>query len=254
MIRNILASIFIMATSAFVLGQSKYKPIRQLAYTGYYNWGFIWINVGNTVLHIGSSDVYPHANKIAAYAATDPSWEWFFVLRDTLISHHDKHSFGPIEFYRSANEGDYAARFRSRFSYDERRIYAYKERIGKYTRYDTLELADRTYDMLSIAWKARELDFDSFEKGHSIPMNIFIDEKIYNLDLTYLGEKTTKVGGKKYKCYVFSPQVLKGKVFKDDNAFKIWVTKDDYRIPVLMEAKIRVGSLKAIIDLKNTIY
>jgi murein L,D-transpeptidase YafK len=39
--------------------------------------------------------------------------------------------------------------------------------------------------------------------------------------------------------------LLKGRVFKDDEALTLWVTDDENKIPLLVESDIFVGSIKA---------
>lgn len=119
---------------------------------------------------------------------------------------------------------------------------------GKFRRTDTVKLKADTYDMLSVAWMARELDFDSHKKNDLIPIRILIDSKIYDLYIRYLGVDKTKIAGKKRECYVFSPLLVEGDVFKGGENMKIWVSKDEYRLPLMVEAKILVGSVKAILD------
>lgn len=106
----------------------------------------------------------------------------------------------------------------------------------------------QTYDMLSVAWMARELDFERYKKNDLIPIRILIDSKIYDLYIRYLGVNKTKIAGRKQECYVFSPLLVEGEVFKGGENMKIWVSKDEYRLPLMVEAKILVGSVKAILD------
>ena len=65
------------------------KTIEKLAYTGYYNWGFIWIKAGSVEFTLTPSGKYPHAQRLFAVGRTSSSWDWIFKLRDTLISFHD---------------------------------------------------------------------------------------------------------------------------------------------------------------------
>ena len=36
----------LLGGSLSLCAQSKYPPIEELVYTGYYNWGFIWVKAG----------------------------------------------------------------------------------------------------------------------------------------------------------------------------------------------------------------
>ena len=52
----------------------------------------------------------------------------------------------------------------------------------------------------------------------------------------------------KYKCIKFAIQLVEGTIFKGDEDAVIWVTDDRNRVPVLVEAQILVGSVKAILN------
>ena len=69
--------------------------IEKLTYRGYYNWSFIWINAGSVEMTVQPSDKYPNAQCIFAVGYSNPSWDWVFKLRDTLISHHDSMTYKP---------------------------------------------------------------------------------------------------------------------------------------------------------------
>ncbi|WP_373400770.1 DUF3108 domain-containing protein [Algoriphagus halophilus] len=51
---------------------------------------------------------------------------------------------------------------------------------------------------------------------------------------TEIGEKET---------YIFSPQLPKNKLFRGEYPVKVWVTKDQNKIPVKIKANLFLGSL-----------
>lgn len=224
------------------------KTIEKLSYTGYYNWGFIWIKAGFVEFTLSPSGKYPNAQRLFAVGSSNPSWDWIFKLRDTLISYHDSTTFLPYEFSRKAHEGNYHKTFDYTFDYANNRVLADIHRIGKYKRQDTIALKPETFDMLSVAWFARELDFNQYEKGQQIPIRILIDDKIYDLYIRYLGREKVKTDSGKRWCHVFSPLLVEGDVFKGGENMKIWVSDDESRVPVMVEAKILVGSVKGILN------
>lgn len=223
----------------------------EFTYSGYYNWGIIWMRAGTVSFRVSESEKYPEAVKLEAIGSSLPSWDWVFKLRDTLISHFDPKTFLPYEFARKAHEGNYHKTFDYVWDYDSNRIFADIHKLNRYKRQDTIALQPGTYDMLSIAWKARGLDFDRYEPKDTIPIKILMDDKIYDLYVRYLGTDQVKVGGKKRDAYLFSPLLVKGDVFKGGEGMKIWVSKDEKRIPLMVEAKILVGSVKGILNVKK---
>ena len=108
--------------------------------------------------------------------------------------------------------------------------------------------------MLSIAWYARGLDFSSFKEGDKIPIKIFIDSEVCDLYIRYLGKEKFKLAGKKHDCYVFAPLLVAGEVFKGGENMKVWVSADEKRVPLMVESKIIVGSVKGILVPQESIY
>lgn len=250
--KRLIVVLIILYTFSPLAAQEKLPPIEELTYTGYYNWGFIWIRAGLVKFTMEKSEKYPDAVVLEAIGESLPSWDWIFKLRDTLTSEFNPDTFLPYEFSRKAHEGNYHKTFDYTWDYDSLKVYGVTNKIGKYIRKDTILLEPQTYDMLSVAWMARGLNFDSLRPQEMIPIKILIDNKIYNLYIRYLGEEKIKVGGKKREAYVFSPLLVEGDVFKGGENMKIWVSKDKYRIPLMVEAKILVGSVKGILDPKES--
>jgi hypothetical protein len=246
--KGICIWIFLLGWCTALTAQSKYPTLEKLVFTGYYNWGFIWVKAGQVEFSLSKSEKYPHADKLEAIGYSLPSWDWVFQVRDTLISHYDSRSFLPYEFSRKAHEGNYHKTFDYRFHYADSTVIGDVHRIGKFRRTDTVRLLPETYDMLSVAWMARELDFKRYRKNDLIPIRILIDSKIYDLHIRYLGTDKTKVAGRRRECHVFSPLLVEGDVFKGGENMKVWVSNDEYRLPLLVEAKILIGSVKAMLE------
>lgn len=248
--KKTLLIIYIICQGMFLFAQKAYPPVEELVYDGYYNWGFIWVKAGRVEFSLTKSDKYPDAQILNVIGYSLPSWDWVFNIRDTLTSIHNAKTFLPYEFSRKAHEGNYHKTFDYRFDYQDSLIYGDIHRIGRFRKADTVKMQEWTYDMLSVAWMARELDFDNFQKNQIIPIKILIDSKIYDLYIRYLGTSRIKADGQRQECYVFSPLLVEGDVFKGGETMKIWVSKDEYRIPIMVETKILVGSVKGIIDRK----
>jgi hypothetical protein len=73
-----------------------------------------------------------------------------------------------------------------------------------------------------------------------------IDGAIYNLYIRFLGTEIydhSEIG--KVECYVFSPLLVDGTIFKGGENMKVWVTKDENVIPIYIQSEIRVGSIRA---------
>ena len=107
--------------------------------------------------------------------------------------------------------------------------------------------------MLSAFYYARSNDASKLKKGSSIPISIFLDHEIFEFKLKYLGVETLKTKWGKMECLKFQPEVQSGRVFKEKEGITLWVSNDQNKIPVRMQAELSVGSIKMdLSEYKNT--
>ena len=99
-------------------------------------------------------------------------------------------------------------------------------------------------DMISSFYKARTLNFHGMKKGKVFSFECFMDDEVYDLKIKYVGTEDVKIRKGKFKCFKFVPVVQTGRYFHDQEDVKFWVTADKNRIPILVKAKIPVGTVK----------
>ena len=105
------------------------------------------------------------------------------------------------------------------------------------------------YDVISGVYQIRNLDFDKYEINDTIPVRMIIDNEIFDLYIRYLGKEVLKTHDKrKFRTIKFSALLIEGTIFKGGEDLYVWVTDDLNRIPVLVEAKILIGSVKAALS------
>jgi hypothetical protein len=233
-------------------GNGRAKPLEKLVFTAHYNWAFIWIEAGILEFTLSPSTKYPRSQCL--FVVGRSTKDWIFRVRDTLVSHHDSVTFLPHEFSRRAHEGNYHKIFDYRWDYPHHQIYSRQEKIGRYVRHDTIPLKPTTYDMLSVAWMMREFNFAAYQKDDRIPIRILLDDRVYDLHVRYLGRERIKWGKGRRWCHVFSPLLVEGEVFKGGEGMKVWVSDDDERLPIMAEAKLLVGSIKAVLSESKSQY
>jgi hypothetical protein len=216
-------------------------------YEVYYNWGFIWINAGYVEFKVkeGEFQNRPIYN-IDAYGATYKSYDWIFKVRDHFQAYLDKESLEPLWFYQQGYEGGYEVDNKYYLDQQNNKAYLYTQNSDRPFKKDTLRLPDCTYDVLTLVYYCRNIDFSGLKAGDSVPVVAILDTSVYNLYIRYLGRETFEnKDGKSYRCIKFSALLVEGTIFQGGEDLLAWVTDDKNRIPVLVEAKILVGSVKA---------
>ena len=230
-----------------------FKSGESLTYNGYYNWGFIWVKAGivnfNTTI---DNDIY----NIKSVCSSCKAWDWFFKLRDTITTSGNVNTYKPNKFLRVVHEGSYRARFDYVFNYDSAHIVSngFKKKdvfVNKKIKLDTPAM-----DIITFAWYVRNIDFDRHVYNEKIPVRLIISNDIYNLYIRYKGiEKIKLRTGERVECYKFSPMLIKGTTFNGGEKMFVWITKDRNRVPIMVQAEVVVGSVKAVLSsYKNIKY
>jgi len=73
-----------------------------------------------------------------------------------------------------------------------------------------------------------------------------IDDKVFNIYIRLMGREVVEnKDGNRYNCLKLSAKMVEGTIFKGDEDVMVWITNDDNHIPIYIEAKILVGTVKA---------
>jgi len=197
-------------------------------------------------------DVY----HLYSYGASYKSYDWIFKLREKYQAYVDTETLMPLWYERDVYEGGYTAFEDYKFDYRNNLIHTYVQKGSNPGVDGSLPLTPCLFDIITAVYYFRSVDFNKYKPGDKIPLNMILDSESYNLSMRYLGKEEVKTRDKKkYKCLKFAIQLVEGTVFKGDEDAIIWVTDDANKVPVIVEAQILVGSVKAILsDAKGLKY
>jgi hypothetical protein len=166
---------------------------------------------------------------------TNSFFDGFFKVRDKYESYIDTASLQPYKFVRNILEGDFK-KFES---------VTFNQTANTATSQGgTFKVPDCVQDVLSAIYYSRNIDFNRHKPGDKIPFSMFIDDKVYNLYVRYLGKETVKTRYGKFKAIKFKPLLIEGTIFKGGEKMVVWVSDDANKIPVRIESPISVGSVK----------
>ena len=217
----------------------------KLDFVLHYRWGAINSDVGHGTVELDNVRFNgKDAFLCSVYGKTTKFFDLFFKVREDFKSWFTRDGLVPLKFTRDTYEGGYEAR--NTYLYDrtsaEPHISAdlYSSKRGQ--RSMELPLTPCTFDLPSLFFFARNMDFDVVEPGRKYPMTFAIDDDVFNVYFILYGRETIRVKGfgtvKKIK---FAAKLMEGEVFKGEEDMLIWVTDDENRLPVYFEAPLLVG-------------
>lgn len=174
------------------------------------------------------------------------SFSWMFKVRDKFESWVDAQSHTPLRYAKTVREDAYY--------HQDIAIYNHKEKWLK-NKEGKISITDHTMDVAAAIYYMRTFDYRNKPEGYKFPMDIYIDNQLHHLSVTYAGKETIQTDLGKVACVKLKPQLVVDRVFKDQDAMTVWVSDDENHIPIRIQTDIYVGSLKVDItsykNLKN---
>jgi len=227
-----------------------FKSGEKITYNAVYNWGFIWLKAGLVEFNVNETNYFNEpAYHLIAAGASIPSYDWLFKVRDYYQSYTQKENLSPLFFSRNTYEGGYQVDNRFEFNYNDSVISTKTKNTNKAYTEDSLIIKKKTYDVLSAVYLIRNIDFTHYAINDTIPVTVIIDNEIFDLYIRYLGKEIIKTHDRrKFHTLKFSALLVEGTIFKEGEDLFVWITDDLNRIPVLVEAKILIGSIKATLN------
>ncbi|MBR1803873.1 MAG: DUF3108 domain-containing protein [Muribaculaceae bacterium] len=241
--RNLkLGLILFMVAVGTLLSDARTYTSETLNYQIVYQWGLVWKHAGDATLSIQrSGDGYK-----AKLTGKTRSWaDKIYPVRDTLkCTMNDK--MAPLRYEKITHEKSYYARDVLDFTYN------YSHTSAKAVRHrpsgtTTVSLSAKcqAYDMLSVFYMLRNLDFDQLAHNKNYTTVIFSGKEKEYLTIRYRGVEKVKLrDGTKQQAYrvTFKFTQEAGKKSSDD--LDAWLSTDADRIPLLIVGKLPVGQVK----------
>ena len=110
-------------------------------------------------------------------------------------------------------------------------------------------IQENVQDMVSAFYYLRNnYKTETIKEGDEVSLNMFFDEENFNFKLKFLGREDLKTEFGVIKTLKFRPYVMAGRVFKEKESLTLWISADDNKIPLRIQANLAVGSLRADLE------
>ncbi len=171
-------------------------------------------------------------------------WDAFFKLRDRYESVFYEDGCRPVYFHRDIHEGNYSIENYYHWDDSTHAITARVVRPDIYTIDTILPGTECTYDLITLLFNARNIDFESYQKGVNNPVSFAIDNEIFDIYFRYIGKeekRIPKLGV--FRTMKFAAKVVAGEVFTGKHEITIWVSDDKNRVPLYIESPVIIGAV-----------
>ena len=232
----------IVATMALGADARSYTS-ETLNYEIVFHWGAVWKHAGDAKLSITkTSDGYQ-----STLVGKTRSWaDKIYPVRDTLKSKM-KSNFAPVRYEKHTHENGYYARDIVNFSYNYSNTSATckRYRAGKPVKTVNLSAKCQAYDMVSVFYMLRDLDYAKLANNKTLTTVIFSGKQKEYLTIRYKGVESVKMrNGTKRQAYHITFKFTQEGGKKSSDDINAWMSTDASRIPLLLVGKLPVGEVK----------
>ncbi len=219
-----------------------------LNYVVSYKWGLIHKDAGEATLSLKNkgSNYY-----VTLTGKTKPWADKFYQVRDTLKGTIKKAGLQPLSYTRIAHE-------EGTYGHDEI-TYTYKgDKVeGKATstwinkkgkvkeKEKQFEATGPTYDMLSVFYFLRTINYDELTSGKTIDATLFSGSKVENLTIRCVGKEMLKLRNKTEReaYHIKFKFTTEGKK-KSSEDLDAWISTDSSHIPLQIVGSLPIGQVR----------
>lgn len=239
-------------TSLCKVDNKYFQSGEELSFDLYFKFGFL-TKAGTSTLKV-SSEKYngTDAYKMSLVASSTGAARKIFALDDTLTIYTTK-DIVPLRFIKRAHEGSEHTNEDVSYTYKSSgvSIKTYRQKNGVLRFDETVTSEACVYELLSIIYYARTIDFPSMKKGDKKVVECLSGRDILYMVLQHGGTETISANdGKKYECVKLVMSLSKKEDTNFDNkveSMTIYVSNDNNRMPIRMDSKLNYGSTRAIL-------
>ncbi len=214
-----------------------------LNYQIVYHWGVVWKHAGDATMSISKSG----NGYNARLTGKTRSWaDKIYTVRDTLKCTMGT-DFRPIKYQKFTHENKYYAHDVVNFSRTGNGTSAHctRYRKDKPTANISLSTSGAAYDMLSVFYMLRNLDYEKMATQKVYKTCIFSGKEKETLTIKYMGIKPLQLRDKsRHQAFHLKLSFTQDNGKKSSDGIDAYISTAVNRIPLLVVGKLPIGEVK----------
>lgn len=244
-----LAKEAVKPNTPFVARNTSFGKGEQLDYKvtfGFFTVGHGTTRIDSRVFKINAKPCY----KIEAYGETSDWISWVTRVKDTWGAYLDTTTFSTQVSYRKIREGRYKKDELSNFDHGTMKVEVktLNQESGVYENPKQYDIPKNAKDLVGGFMLLRQIDFARVQKQDTLIISGFFEDTSYYLKIMYMGKDlvSTKVGN--IPCHRLVPIMPDNQLFDGENSITCWISDDENKIPVKIQAKMFIGHTGVELD------
>ena len=161
-----------------------------------FKWGAVNTEVGQARLGVEEVPYGPDSTQVyhaACVVKSAPFFDLFFKMREHFQSWFTPGEIRPLEALRDTYENGYTAANHFVYDWEAGIIRADVAYNGQAPEHKELPVKGLSYDIISLIYYLRGLDWEKADAGSPVLVPFAIDDNVFEVKVTYLGPEVFKV-------------------------------------------------------------
>ncbi len=198
-----------------------------------------------SVISIDEVDGHP-CYRIVSEARSTRTVDRFYKVRDRIESWRDLEGGFSRGYNKQLREGKHRDEKRVEYKPEEGLALLYR---GSSEQPETLAVEGFVLDVISAFYEVRTREL---EVGKTITVNVHDIDKQYELEVEVLRKEQIEVPPGRFDCFVIEPKLQSAGIFRREGDMQIWISDDQFRMPILMKSRLYFGRVWArLIDFRR---
>lgn len=247
----ILGALFTSLSAQCEINNTVFKAGEDILYDLYFKFGVLSAKAGKARLKVNATKYQGKpAYQMTLTSSSTGFARKIFVLDDTLSCITDD-KIRPLFYTKNAHEGkEHTFEYQS-YNYQPDgsiNIQARRVRNGKERYNVSLKAESCTYDMMSIIYFVRTLNYDGMKNGENKRIALISGDEKVSVLLIYRGLKTAEANNnKKYKCHQITLAITDKAFENAKESMNVWFTADSNCLPIRIDTKLKHGEARAFL-------
>jgi hypothetical protein len=208
------------------------ESLRFMVQYGMIHAGTAWLEVPETTAW-NSHRVW----RLVARAESNSFFSRFYRVRIRIESLWDQDARFSWHYFEDRHEGGHVSNDSMTYEPDSSRM--------RYKNGQTFGVPGPVQDALSSFYLTR---FEALPIGGRVAFEYHASRKTAVMEVLVLRREQVKTPAGRFDCVVIEPLLKAGGIFKNNGRLRIWLTDDERRMPVKMESKVAIGSVKVVLQ------
>ncbi|MDE7412878.1 MAG: DUF3108 domain-containing protein [Muribaculaceae bacterium] len=220
-----------------------------LHYVISYKWGLIHKDAGEAILSLRNKGA---DYKVSLTAKTKPWADKVYQVRDTLLGTIRKSDLKPLNYTKISHEDGKYGKDMIQYKYSGSGVtgvctrYKKNKKGAVTTSSKTLSATGPVYDMLSVFYYLREIDYNNLSKGSVFKATVFSGSKSETITIKCLGKEKIKLKNKtEREAYHIKFNFTTAGKKKSSDDIDTWISTDPSHIPLYLVGSLPVGQVRA---------